>query len=165
MAECLNFGQFTSKCLKFGQTTLICPLWFRMVPIKVGYIERKNCNGSDEAVTRNSGGEHSEKTSYCTLWLHSDVRCFLCGSIFCIVLPEVSPAAACFSCGIALTAYGVIKLIGYFSDDLFRSGISVRSGLRPFHDRARRHNHGVECADSGTHTADCGASDPAGWDA
>jgi uncharacterized membrane protein HdeD (DUF308 family) len=44
---------------------------------------------------------------------------FYAAGIFCIVLPEVSPAAACFSCGIALTAYGVIKLIGYFSDDLF----------------------------------------------
>lgn len=39
---------------------------------------------------------------------------FYAAGIFCIVLPEVSPAAACFSCGIALTAYGVIKLIGYF---------------------------------------------------
>ena len=44
---------------------------------------------------------------------------FYAAGIFCIVLPDLSPAAACFSCGIALAAYGVIKLIGYFSDDLF----------------------------------------------
>lgn len=44
---------------------------------------------------------------------------FYAAGIFCIALPDLSPEAACFSCGIALTAYGIIKLIGYFSDDLF----------------------------------------------
>lgn len=36
-----------------------------------------------------------------------------------MILPEVSHMAVCISCGILLTAYGIIKIIGYLSDDLY----------------------------------------------
>ena len=36
-----------------------------------------------------------------------------------MVLPEVPPMAVCISSGIILTAYGIIKIIGYLSDDLY----------------------------------------------
>lgn len=36
-----------------------------------------------------------------------------------MVLPEVSPMAVCLCSGIILIAYGIIKIIGYLSDDLF----------------------------------------------
>ena len=36
-----------------------------------------------------------------------------------IILPEVSPQTLCVISGIVLIAYGVIKIIGYFSKDLY----------------------------------------------
>lgn len=36
-----------------------------------------------------------------------------------MVLPEASPMAVCICSGIILIAYGIIKIIGYLSDDLF----------------------------------------------
>ena len=44
---------------------------------------------------------------------------FYAAGFFCILLPDLSPTAVCICCGAAMAAYGVIKLIGYFSDDLF----------------------------------------------
>ncbi len=44
---------------------------------------------------------------------------FYVAGFFCVVLPDRYQDIACLSCGISLAAYGVIKLIGYFSDDLF----------------------------------------------
>lgn len=36
-----------------------------------------------------------------------------------IILPEVSPLTLCIAGGIVLIAYGIIKIIGYFSKDLY----------------------------------------------
>lgn len=36
-----------------------------------------------------------------------------------LLYPEVPPLAACWFGGISLVAYGIIKIIGYFSEDLF----------------------------------------------
>ena len=36
-----------------------------------------------------------------------------------IFLPEISPLAICITSGIVLIVYGIIKVIGYFSNDLY----------------------------------------------
>lgn len=36
-----------------------------------------------------------------------------------MLLPEMSQMTICISSGIALIAYGIIKVIGYFSNDLY----------------------------------------------
>ena len=36
-----------------------------------------------------------------------------------MLLPEISPMTICISSGIALIAYGIIKIIGYCSNDLY----------------------------------------------
>lgn len=36
-----------------------------------------------------------------------------------MLLPEISPMTTCISSGIALIAYGIIKIIGYCSNDLY----------------------------------------------
>lgn len=43
---------------------------------------------------------------------------YIAGAAY-IVLPEVSPATLCTLSGIVLIAYGVTKIIGYFSKDLY----------------------------------------------
>ena len=43
---------------------------------------------------------------------------YIAGAAY-IVLPEVSPLTLCTLSGIVLIAYGVIKIIGYFSKDLY----------------------------------------------
>lgn len=37
----------------------------------------------------------------------------------CLLFPAIPPLAACWFSGVSLIAYGVIKIIGYFSEDLF----------------------------------------------
>lgn len=44
---------------------------------------------------------------------------FYIAGILYIALPGVPPAAVCISSGIVLMAYGIIKIIGYFSSDLY----------------------------------------------
>lgn len=36
-----------------------------------------------------------------------------------MILPSVSPMSVCIGSGIILIAYGIIKIIGYCSDDLY----------------------------------------------
>lgn len=36
-----------------------------------------------------------------------------------ILLPEMSPLAICITSGVVLVIYGIIKIIGYFSNDLY----------------------------------------------
>lgn len=43
---------------------------------------------------------------------------YIAGAAY-IVLPEVSPLTLCTLSGIVLIAYGIIKIIGYFSKDLY----------------------------------------------
>ena len=43
---------------------------------------------------------------------------YIAGLIY-IILPEISPMTICISSGIALIAYGIIKIIGYCSNDLY----------------------------------------------
>ncbi len=43
---------------------------------------------------------------------------YISGAIY-MVLPEVSPLGICIASGIASIVYGVIKIIGYFSKDLY----------------------------------------------
>lgn len=43
---------------------------------------------------------------------------YIAGAAY-IVLPEVSPLTLCILSGIVLIAYGIIKIIGYFSKDLY----------------------------------------------
>ena len=43
---------------------------------------------------------------------------YIAGAAY-IVLPEVSPMTLCTLSGIVLIAYGIIKIIGYFSKDLY----------------------------------------------
>lgn len=43
---------------------------------------------------------------------------YIAGAAY-IVLPEISPLALCIFSGVVLIAYGVIKIIGYFSKDLY----------------------------------------------
>lgn len=44
---------------------------------------------------------------------------FYIAGVTYIILPEVSPLTICTISGIVLIAYGVIKIIGYFSKDLY----------------------------------------------
>ena len=43
---------------------------------------------------------------------------YIAGLIY-MILPEISPMTICISSGIALIAYGIIKIIGYCSNDLY----------------------------------------------
>ncbi|MDO5346512.1 MAG: DUF308 domain-containing protein [Lachnospiraceae bacterium] len=44
---------------------------------------------------------------------------FYIAGVLYMVLPGASPMVACISSGIILAAYGIIKIIGYLSDDLY----------------------------------------------
>ena len=46
------------------------------------------------------------------------VMFYIAGSIY-LILPDISPMVLCIAGGILLIAYGIIKIIGYFSDDLY----------------------------------------------
>ena len=39
--------------------------------------------------------------------------------IICIIPGEMTPLAACVICGLMLLGYGIIKIIGYLSDDMY----------------------------------------------
>lgn len=43
---------------------------------------------------------------------------YICGITY-MVLPSISPLAVCIISGIILIAYGIVKIIGYFSDDRY----------------------------------------------
>ena len=43
---------------------------------------------------------------------------FYIAGVAYMILPEVSPLVLCVISGIILIAYGVIKIIGYFSKDM-----------------------------------------------
>ena len=51
-------------------------------------------------------------------YLMISVVFYIIGAAY-IVLPEVSPMKLCIISGIVLIAYGVIRIIGYFSKDLY----------------------------------------------
>lgn len=44
---------------------------------------------------------------------------FYIAGISYIILPSVSPMAVCIIGGVILVAYGIVKIIGYLSDDLY----------------------------------------------
>lgn len=44
---------------------------------------------------------------------------FYISGVLSIFLPDISPLGTCMASGIVLIAYGVIKIIGYFSKDLY----------------------------------------------
>ena len=44
---------------------------------------------------------------------------FYISGIIYMILPSVSPMSACIGSGIILVAYGIVKIIGYCSDDLY----------------------------------------------
>ena len=44
---------------------------------------------------------------------------FYIAAALCIIRPEVSPETVCVSSGIILIVYGIIKITGYFSSDLY----------------------------------------------
>lgn len=51
-------------------------------------------------------------------YLMISVIFYIAGAAY-IILPEVSPGKLCVISGIVLIAYGVIKIIGYFSKDMY----------------------------------------------
>ena len=44
---------------------------------------------------------------------------FFGAAVVYLAFPSIPPLAVCWFCGITLLAYGTIKIIGYFSEDLF----------------------------------------------
>ena len=44
---------------------------------------------------------------------------FYISGVIYMILPDVSPLGICIASGIILIVYGVIKIIGYFSKDLY----------------------------------------------
>ena len=45
--------------------------------------------------------------------------------IVCMTIPSISPLVLCITGGIILVAYGIVKIIGYLSDDLYLSLIHI----------------------------------------
>lgn len=43
---------------------------------------------------------------------------YISGALY-MILPDVSPLGICITSGIVLIVYGIIKIIGYFSKDLY----------------------------------------------
>lgn len=44
---------------------------------------------------------------------------FYIAGIACLMIPSISPLTLCICGGLILIAYGIIKIIGYFSDDMY----------------------------------------------
>lgn len=44
---------------------------------------------------------------------------FYIAGIVCMTIPSISPLVLCITGGIILVAYGIVKIIGYLSDDLY----------------------------------------------
>ena len=44
---------------------------------------------------------------------------FFFAALLCLLFPRTSPLAVCLFSGVLLVAYGIIKIVGYFSEDLF----------------------------------------------
>ena len=44
---------------------------------------------------------------------------FFFAALLCLLFPRTSPFAVCLFSGVLLVAYGIIKIVGYFSEDLF----------------------------------------------
>lgn len=44
---------------------------------------------------------------------------FYMAGVLYMILPEIPPAAVCITSGVVLIVYGVIKMIGFFSSDLY----------------------------------------------
>ena len=44
---------------------------------------------------------------------------FFFAALLCLLFPRTSPFAVCLFGGVLLVAYGIIKVVGYFSEDLF----------------------------------------------
>ena len=44
---------------------------------------------------------------------------FFFAALLCLLFPRTSPFAVCLFGGVLLVAYGIIKIVGYFSEDLF----------------------------------------------
>ena len=44
---------------------------------------------------------------------------FYIAGIVCMTIPSISPLVLCITGGIILAAYGIVKIIGYLSDDLY----------------------------------------------
>lgn len=53
-----------------------------------------------------------------TGYLAMSVAFYIAG-IVCMILPEIPPFRACVVSGIVLICYGIIKIIGYFSKELY----------------------------------------------
>ena len=57
---------------------------------------------------------------------------FYIAGILYMILPGASPIAVCISSGIILIAYGLIKIIGYLSDDLYCLAVQYDLGCGLF---------------------------------
>ncbi|MDD6212612.1 MAG: DUF308 domain-containing protein, partial [Clostridiales bacterium] len=44
---------------------------------------------------------------------------FYIAGIVCMMVPSISPTSLCICGGLILIAYGIVKIIGYLSDDMY----------------------------------------------
>ena len=57
----------------------------------------------------------------CAKWFYIIVSAaMIIAGVLCIVFPSASAVAICCAVGILITLFGLVKIISYFSNDLFR---------------------------------------------
>ena len=70
---------------------------------------------------------------------------YIAGSIY-IALPHEESSAICISSGVILLVYGIIKIVGYFSSDLYCLAFRYDLALRSAADSVGRHYPGTKPA-------------------
>lgn len=101
-AVCLNFRQNECECLLFN-IRIVCKISIKKIlKIHLG----KKVSVLDKL--------HIAKAGYIFISF-----IFYAAGLIYLILPEISVLKVCVSGGIILIAYGIIKIIGYFSDDLY----------------------------------------------